>query len=339
MEQNRLTDEWEPVIANDKKFDRQADIDCLKGIGIVLVVAGHFIEPYREFQPVFNCIFLIIYSFHMPLFCFFSGYVAKFNIKRLGKTALIYIGASVFYYLFRIILWDEIFSIKGMIRNIVYPWWHLWYLEALVIWGMLLFIINKRVNRLLVICLVLIISLASGYFEIPFLLSRAIVFFPFYLVGYLYKEEIRIFLQKNRLKYKISNTVGLLFILPMIFIICIYNDKINTESFFNWQSYQAGEYTLQNRMMYLIGAFFILSSIILIFRGGIKFKSARNLGKKTLPVYIFHAGIFWLLNNFGINEKLIAEGKVSLIILYISTCVIGCILIFPLLYTKPPQRK
>jgi len=43
-------------------------LDVLKGIGIFFVVAGHF---YKSDDPVL----VYIYSFHMPLFFFISGYV------------------------------------------------------------------------------------------------------------------------------------------------------------------------------------------------------------------------------------------------------------------------
>lgn len=44
-------------------------IDCLKGLGIILVVWGHLNLP--------RAVEIIIYSFHMPLFFFISGYLFK----------------------------------------------------------------------------------------------------------------------------------------------------------------------------------------------------------------------------------------------------------------------
>lgn len=48
-------------------------IDQLKGIAILLVVLGHVIG-YNNCEDSF--LWRFIYSFHMPLFMFISGYVA-----------------------------------------------------------------------------------------------------------------------------------------------------------------------------------------------------------------------------------------------------------------------
>ena len=49
-------------------------IDQLRGIAILLVILGHYLialTPEKFAHPVVQ----IIYSFHMPLFFFISGYV------------------------------------------------------------------------------------------------------------------------------------------------------------------------------------------------------------------------------------------------------------------------
>jgi fucose 4-O-acetylase-like acetyltransferase len=55
-------------------------IDQLKGIAILLVVMGHFIQ-YNTQEGTSNALFALIYSFHMPLFIFISGYVAQKTIR------------------------------------------------------------------------------------------------------------------------------------------------------------------------------------------------------------------------------------------------------------------
>lgn len=52
---------------------RLAYIDMAKGIAIVLVVLGHILQYGFSGEPAFRC-FSGIYSFHMPLFMFLSGY-------------------------------------------------------------------------------------------------------------------------------------------------------------------------------------------------------------------------------------------------------------------------
>lgn len=62
---------------------RNKEIDYLKGLSIILVVVGHAIQ-YNICDYNVNPFFNIIYSFHMPLFMFISGYVAFLTIDIKG---------------------------------------------------------------------------------------------------------------------------------------------------------------------------------------------------------------------------------------------------------------
>lgn len=62
-------------LLKDKPYQRDKSIDIAKGLGILLVVLGHIPTLPTEIKK-------IIYSFHMPLFFFISGYLyneAKYN--------------------------------------------------------------------------------------------------------------------------------------------------------------------------------------------------------------------------------------------------------------------
>ena len=63
------------------EVQRDVRIDCLKGLGIVLVVLGHVIQSAVPDYGS-NLVFSMIYSFHMPLFMLLSGYVAKVSSKK-----------------------------------------------------------------------------------------------------------------------------------------------------------------------------------------------------------------------------------------------------------------
>lgn len=58
--------------------NRISYIDQLKGITIFLVVLGHLIEHNAGRN---NFLWTFIYSFHMPLFMFISGYLANVTFK------------------------------------------------------------------------------------------------------------------------------------------------------------------------------------------------------------------------------------------------------------------
>ena len=65
--------------------DRNLVLDALKGLAIVLVIYGHVIQRSMVVngQDFFlNPAFKIIYTFHLPLFVFISGYLMFFSLRR-----------------------------------------------------------------------------------------------------------------------------------------------------------------------------------------------------------------------------------------------------------------
>lgn len=84
---------------------RDRKIDILRGIAILLVVLGHYIQViYSPLAFDDNLLFRIIYSFHMPLFIFISGWLSygKENqtSSSLSKKALARILPFYFWSLF-----------------------------------------------------------------------------------------------------------------------------------------------------------------------------------------------------------------------------------------------
>lgn len=62
--------------------DRYTQIDIAKGIGILLIVAGHNYKVVSEHGKLFN----ILYSFHVPLFFFIAGMFMHFKNDLRGYT-------------------------------------------------------------------------------------------------------------------------------------------------------------------------------------------------------------------------------------------------------------
>src|SRR3974390_1590165 len=60
---------------------RDQFLDCLKGLAILTVVAGHtfqgMTQDFDEYWP-----FRFVYAFHMPMFMFVSGMTAAFFYQR-----------------------------------------------------------------------------------------------------------------------------------------------------------------------------------------------------------------------------------------------------------------
>ena len=66
------------LAARMQKSDRRKDLDCAKGLGILLVVLGHLVS-HSSSLPAGNLWYMylraMLYEFHMPFFMYLSGYV------------------------------------------------------------------------------------------------------------------------------------------------------------------------------------------------------------------------------------------------------------------------
>lgn len=84
------------------KKDRVKSIDVAKGIGIVLVVAGHIHSQFHiDLQPAYN----IITLFHVPLFFFISGIFynestpfTTFVIKKIPRLFIPYLFVNILFW-------------------------------------------------------------------------------------------------------------------------------------------------------------------------------------------------------------------------------------------------
>ena len=56
-------------------------IDLIKGLAILTVVIGHFIETNIDKNASSVMVYNFIYTFHMPLFMFIGGYIAEFQYR------------------------------------------------------------------------------------------------------------------------------------------------------------------------------------------------------------------------------------------------------------------
>ena len=116
-------------------LQRSLYIDNLKSLLIFLVVYGHFISIMQENTCsgiIYNC----IYSFHMPLFVFVSGYLSK-NIDRqrfkdIDKVLFPYLAFQLIGYF--------IYSRGDVLHrfNVFVPLQQNWFILALFVWRMML---------------------------------------------------------------------------------------------------------------------------------------------------------------------------------------------------------
>lgn len=167
-------------------------IDNIRGILIMLVIIGHYLELFFAFS-IIRSLFIFIYLFHIPLFVAISGYLSKENfslLKNFKKILLPYIIFQIIYVLLAYLLHDE------HIGTFTIPFWFLWYLPALFVWRFLIYIF-KKINLYVLLGSSVLISFLVGavnYIGYELTLSRIIFFFPWFVLGFLmnkYKKNIK----------------------------------------------------------------------------------------------------------------------------------------------------
>lgn len=76
--------------------NRNSEFDVLKGILIILVILGHWLE-YGLGNYLNRVVFNYIYLFHMPLFILISGYFSKKTDKKNVQKKDIFLYRNIHY--------------------------------------------------------------------------------------------------------------------------------------------------------------------------------------------------------------------------------------------------
>lgn len=134
---------------------RIAYFDILKGIGIVLVVYGHciqygnggeFLSGERFFE---DSIFQFIYSFHMPLFMFVSGYLFHFSLQRHDARGLIasrlrsLVVPALTYAALAFVMSRYWLRASSIVDIIKYPLMHMWFLWSVFYSSIVVLVVHK----------------------------------------------------------------------------------------------------------------------------------------------------------------------------------------------------
>lgn len=172
---------------------RDSTIDIAKGIGIFLVVLGHFAVFA---SPLYH----YIYLFHMPLFFFISGMFAKsmgikeFFVKKTRRLLVPYLFYWIFNHLIQYIgqtIFFHDFSLRDMNLDILVGG-VLWFLISL--WSIyLIYTIGCLIGRyaFFLYTVISIIGLILGYnsIRLPLYLSQTMLMLPFFLIGNIFKNK------------------------------------------------------------------------------------------------------------------------------------------------------
>jgi fucose 4-O-acetylase-like acetyltransferase len=153
---------------------------------IALVVFGHLLEPLLASHPLLGNSYRFIYSFHMPAFAFLSGAVSR---PRLDDRLL---RGVLFRLLLPYLVFQGLYALAAQWPGwpddgpdgVVTPYWLLWYLLSLAGWRLLLPLFARLRWRLPIAVAVALGAGCSGHIGYVLSLSRTLVFFPLFLLGW-----------------------------------------------------------------------------------------------------------------------------------------------------------
>lgn len=232
----------------------------------------------------------LIYSFHMPLFVFISGFFSK-NLQKRRDTA--FARLLIPFVLSQLVLGVTTFFTEGnlwLIKNPVYAQYGTWYLIALFIWRITLPDFSK-IKHLLLISVVLFFATPLFYgMDNTMALQRTLGFYVFFLLGY-YADQISI---EKLIKIPIPLCVVILFAELCVLFLAFDKFEIPYGPVF---SIFAHSLTISKNLAQIplvIGAY-IVGFVLAVFNSvlflNIFFRKNRlfdRIGEDTMPLYLTH---------------------------------------------------
>ena len=180
---------------------RDQFLDFSKGILICLVIIGHIIqygsgsEYYNSGEYFNNWVMKFIYSFHMPLFVFISGYFTRFSYEKtipsvVAKKRIIkLIHPIIIWTLFKVLLAcifkHNVITLKYVVNAFFTSYWFLW---TLVYANIALYFTEQIKGNLKALAYVLFFVFALLSPDVLWLHAYKYTI-PFFYLGY-YKAKI-----------------------------------------------------------------------------------------------------------------------------------------------------
>lgn len=275
-----------------KEKNRIYKFDNLKFFLILFVVLGHMVDRYiNNDNTIYKTVFIFIYSFHMPLFIFLTGLFQK-EIKYFKNLPLKKIVWYIFLvYFMKIMLCFFSICFNGKFEFSLFGGSsHYWFLWAITFYIIITPLIRKfKILPLLLFSIIL--AAFVGYDKNigdQFQLSRIIIFFPFYLIGYGLKNEKDKLISFSDKRW--VRIISLIFLLIFLYICLNYLDYIYSFRgiFTGRHSFQAIKNmtcTYNTRIIaYLIS--FIIGFSVLSLSPNKKLPIISKCGTRTLQIYV-----------------------------------------------------
>lgn len=270
--------------------------DNLKAVLILLVVFGHALESLLKSSEQAELLYLLIYSFHIPLFAFCSGYFASYHVTRIKRTLLYpFVVFQLLYLLF-----DRIYLNQDTPATFTKPYWLMWYLLALIVWEVALPFVEAAGARkqLVLLSALFLLGILVGYDKhigYYLSLSRIAVYFPFFLMAHYMRvnglyTEVRDFAKSGA-----GRILSLLAAVWMTACIIWQQDNFRVSWLYGSRSYEAGRYTALERIQFYLFAVMWIS-FLFGFLPDRKIRLSR-IGQNSMYVYLLHGFLIKILEQ------------------------------------------
>ena len=298
------------------KGGRVTWVDMARGVAIILVVLGHIISNGRSSDilatDVWKVTYNLIYSFHMPLFFFISGYLSGWTNESPGlkskrflrrEVCLIvpYVAFCLLYLLFKVVFaGGESVVHPQTMGEILYigikPIGEYWFLYALIVFNAVLYLVDmitvlvgERFRKYLLIS-VWIIGIVYAHInplDGTFLegLDKSLPFLHYFIAGCLIKEF--------QIKVDGKRVIAMALLLGVLSIVTIYFKVFKGVSHASLSACAAYA---------TIG--FIVTALQSVRCGAVEY-----LGANTMPIYLLHVfavvafKVCW--TKLGINSEVV----------------------------------
>lgn len=169
-------------------------LDNLKGLLIILVILGHSIQ-FNDPNYESNMVFRFVYSFHMPLFFFISGYLMNkggYRPNTIRKRSVQLLVPFIVWVFISPLLNDGAFDLTMSFHALLYPDNGLWFLYNLFVYSSIFsfaeWMQERKIGKwIIVIGTYLFLGALMHKFGIKFNCTQLCYHYIFFTFGYCYK--------------------------------------------------------------------------------------------------------------------------------------------------------
>lgn len=266
--------------------ERYRELDLMKGIGIMLVYLGHsFNFPNFKWTKILFFLGNTVYSFHMPLFFFISGffsnickelYLKKFYKGKIKRLLIPYLFINLVDFIPRTLFPQLVNSEFGGVKEVLFYGTKIsWFVYTLFIIFMIFPILDKYIfkkDKYYLFGLFLIIINYLKIFENIeiFSLNKVVVYLLYFYLGYIIKP-----FYKKKIKNGSKNLT--FFIISIVFLSFSYK--------YYYINYFSGV------IFSILGILFVLNISLRIKENNIFYKFFNFLGINSLTFYLIEGFI------------------------------------------------